>query len=110
MIPVDFSGRKPPKKDWARKHADKLLERMQATYGNNFYASREWLEVRFRTLAAFRACCLCGSKEKPLHVDHIKPRSKHPELELDETNLQVLCWRCNIGKGNSSEQDFRESP
>ena len=34
-----------------------------------------------------------------LHVDHIKPRSKFPELELSLDNTQVLCADCNLGKG-----------
>jgi len=33
------------------------------------------------------------------HVDHIKPKSKYPDLAYDKTNLQVLCEECNIGKG-----------
>ena len=49
---------------------------------------------------------VCGSTER-IHVDHIKPRSKYPELELDINNLQVLCEDCNIGKSNIDETDWR---
>jgi 5-methylcytosine-specific restriction endonuclease McrA len=42
-----------------------------------------------------------------MHVDHIKPRSKYPALELAEDNLQVLCELCNIGKSNTNETDWR---
>ena len=42
-----------------------------------------------------------------LHVDHIKPRSKYHELELDFNNLQILCEDCNLGKLNINEEDFR---
>ena len=42
-----------------------------------------------------------------LHVDHIKPRSKHPELELDINNLQILCKDCNLGKSNTDSIDYR---
>jgi len=54
---------------------------------------------------------LCGkSKHKDdaiLHVDHIKPRSKYPDLALELKNLQVLCEDCNIGKGTWDESDWR---
>ncbi len=43
-----------------------------------------------------------------MHVDHIKPRRKYPELALSRSNLQVLCNLCNHGKGNWDETDWRE--
>lgn len=49
----------------------------------------------------------CGEKKK-LHVDHIKPRSKYPELQLTLSNLQVLCHDCNMGKSAWDETDWRE--
>ena len=55
-------------------------------------------------------CVLCGSPPtvgKPLHVDHIKPRSFFPELELVISNLQVLCADCNLGKSNFDQIDWR---
>jgi hypothetical protein len=42
----------------------------------------------------------CYSTTKPLHVDHIKPVSKYPELKLEFDNLQILCENCNLGKSN----------
>lgn len=73
-----------------------------------FYSSDAWLKIRFRVLNFYkRKCMCCGSTEKPLHVDHIKPRSKYPELQLTFTNLQILCEFCNKGKSNIYETDFR---
>jgi 5-methylcytosine-specific restriction endonuclease McrA len=43
-----------------------------------------------------------------MHVDHIKPRWKYPELSLSFENLQVLCKDCNLGKGGWDETDWRE--
>jgi 5-methylcytosine-specific restriction endonuclease McrA len=43
-----------------------------------------------------------------MHVDHIKPRSRFPHLELSLDNLQVLCAACNVGKGNRDEIDWRK--
>jgi 5-methylcytosine-specific restriction endonuclease McrA len=56
-------------------------------------------------------CCLCGhggSHRNPIQVDHIKPISTHPELSLVQSNLQVLCRDCNLGKGNSDTIDWRK--
>ena len=52
-------------------------------------------------------CLLCGisAKERPLDVDHIVPRSKGGSD--DKSNLQVLCSKCNRGKSNKDDTDFR---
>ena len=51
--------------------------------------------------------CGASGKQTVLHVDHIKPRSKYPELALDPNNLQVLCKDCNLGKSNLYNTDWR---
>lgn len=60
--------------------------------------------LRFKTLQrdSFQ-CVSCGSSPAKeagveLHVDHVKPWSKGGETEIN--NLQTLCKRCNLGKGN----------
>ena len=52
-------------------------------------------------------CELCGATkyDRPLDVDHIIPRSKKGKTE--ESNLQVLCSKCNRSKGNKDRTDFR---
>jgi hypothetical protein len=53
-------------------------------------------------------CCGARPTEaNPLHVDHIKPRSKFPHLALSLSNLQVLCRQCNLGKSNTDDTDWR---
>ena len=52
--------------------------------------------------------CGCSAKERPLHVDHILPRSKGGKNDM--TNLQALCERCNLAKGNRDDTDFRKKP
>ena len=70
-----------------------------------FYATDEWRKLRWRVLSQSDGKCLmCGRNSSHgivLHVDHIKPRSKYPALELEIENLQVLCEDCNLGKGAS---------
>ena len=49
-------------------------------------------------------CAHCGRSTSDgvrLHVDHIIPYSKGGETTID--NLQVLCDKCNLGKGNSDK-------
>jgi len=79
----------------------------------SFYNSDEWKRVRYKALYSNNGCCeLCGRSKRVdgviLHVDHIKPRSTYPNLTLVESNLQVLCGDCNIGKVNLDEVDWRK--
>lgn len=77
--------------------------------GKEFYKTREWREVRYKALVKFgKKCQACGETSGYIHVDHILPRSKHPERELDINNLQVLCEACNIGKSNTDTTDWRD--
>ncbi len=79
---------------------------------SGFYKSRAWRELRVDALKKYgRECCLCGATSGNgvvLHVDHIKPRSKYPELELELSNLQILCEDCNLGKSNRYEEKWRD--
>lgn len=79
----------------------------------SFYDSDAWKHARYQALKANDGRCeLCGSSKHDgivLHVDHIKPRSLYPSLELVVTNLQVLCEPCNIGKSNRDETDWRSA-
>lgn len=75
-----------------------------------FYGSRPWFELRYKALLKHgRKCQCCGAipPDVVLHVDHIKPRSLCPALELEIDNLQILCKECNLGKSNIDETDFR---
>jgi len=81
---------------------------------DTFYASWEWKQIRYEALRKYgRKCGCCGWS--PEHggggwivVDHVKPRKKYPELELDIRNMQVLCNYCNMGKGRRFEDDYRK--
>lgn len=87
----------------------KPLSKSNSNKAVDFYSSREWLSLRYDVIEKFgRVCSACGKKAKSIHVDHIKPRSIFPELELDINNLQTLCPECNKGKSNRYTTDWRK--
>ena len=65
--------------------------------------------LRFQVLKRDRVCQLyeAGLKDEALEVDHIVPRSKEDIYAPDD--LQVVCARCNRGKSNRYQTDFREN-
>lgn len=91
--------------------ATKKDKNSRKTPSDLFYLSREWRELRYKALQVCGGkcqCCGASAKDgKTLHVDHIKPRHKHKHLQLDISNLQVLCEDCNLGKGAWDETDWR---
>jgi len=74
---------------------------------NEFLMSWEWRKLRYKVIKKFGAVCMCCRSTDKIHVDHIKPRRKYPELALDFNNLQVLCEICNMGKSAWDETDWR---
>lgn len=80
----------------------------------DFYETWEWKTLRYKVLKKYGAkCMLCGRGVEDgvkIFVDHIKPRALFPELELEESNLQVLCNDCNMGKGRWDDTDWRKKP
>ena len=97
---IPIQNKKQKAKTEYRKSSDKFLK------------SWEWRTLRFKMLTKYgRRCMCCGATsddgETVMHVDHIKPRYKHPELALCADNLQILCGVCNQGKGAHDETDFR---
>jgi hypothetical protein len=77
----------------------------------SFYKTELWRSLRYQALAKHgNKCQCCGAgpgQGAVLHVDHIKPRSKFPELALSLENLQILCADCNLGKSNKDDTDWR---
>lgn len=81
-------------------------------FKDSFYNSDEWRKLRYQVLKENGGNCMaCGRSYKSdgvkIHVDHIKPRSTCPHLELEKDNLQVLCDDCNLGKSNLDSTDWR---
>ncbi|MFC1938609.1 HNH endonuclease [Chloroflexota bacterium] len=69
-----------------------------------FYTSAEWNNIRKLVIEeGGRVCVLCHKyieNEKDITVDHKKPRSKYPELQLSRDNLRILCRSCTSKKGD----------
>lgn len=69
-----------------------------------FYSSPEWNTLREQVIGQKGSVCAeCGRRikeDKDITVDHIKPRSKYPDLALKIENLRVLCRSCNSRKGD----------
>ena len=78
----------------------------------DFFSSAAWKQLRYQALKEYGAVCqCCGAKAGngvQIHVDHIKPRSRYPELELCLSNTQILCGYCNHGKGAWDATDWRK--
>jgi 5-methylcytosine-specific restriction endonuclease McrA len=73
-----------------------------------FYSSPEWKLIRQQVIKEKgRVCSECGNPIRNSYdvtVDHIRPRSKYPELALDKENLSVLCRSCNSSKGDRDSE------
>lgn len=99
------------RKEKEKRNQEKNLRRRYKP--NAFLDSDEWKKLRYEALLKYgRRCACCGATPKDgiiLHVDHIKPRSKFPELAMNIENLQILCEACNIGKGAWDQTNFKES-
>lgn len=89
----------------------RLQKYKQPASRSGFYDTDEWKSIRYKVLVKYGATCQCCGATRAdgvkIHVDHIKPRSKHPELELSFENLQVLCEPCNMGKRARDQTDWR---
>lgn len=94
------------------KNWDALKVEQSKDNAAEFYSSRSWQNLRYEAFKRYgKHCALCGRSTADgvtLHVDHIKPRSKYPEMALDIENLQILCEDCNMGKGARDKTKWRK--
>lgn len=73
-------------------------------------ARTQWLRSNKSDHAGFYYCYICGTylTRDTITLDHIKSRSRHPELRLDPTNLAPCCGPCNFAKGSLDLEEFKE--
>lgn len=89
----------------SRVQSEAFLDKKEALYRSAFSKLRYDIFVKYGG-----RCLCCGRSAKDgikLHVDHVKPRKTHPELELDPNNLQLLCEPCNLSKSARDMTDWR---
>lgn len=76
---------------------------------------KKWLKARAdwfkENPSEFYTCYLCGDRLTPKEttLDHIKSRSRHPELRYEFSNLAPCCWRCNRLKGSRDLEELEEA-
>lgn len=59
-------------------------------------------------MASHGKCMYCESKVTAVSfgdVEHIKPKSKYPQLKFEWTNLGFVCSKCNIAKKDKFEEE-----
>jgi hypothetical protein len=101
-------GLQPPTVEPVHRLMDLYLQDLWPfyAYDRGFCQSEEWKNLREQVFERHgRFCAKCGAMEY-LHIDHIKPKSLHPGLRLDISNMQVLCAKCNMSKGNRNTVDY----
>lgn len=83
------------------------LRNEKINQGSHHKTSRDpSLRLRYKVLLRDRFCCVqCGASpaKSPgveLHIDHVLAWSKGGETKLE--NLQTLCSKCNLGKGDQT--------
>lgn len=67
--------------------------------------TKKWIAHRQQWIEAHPGpytCYLCGVvlTVNTLTLDHVLPRSRRPDLRLDDTNIQPCCYYCNHQKGS----------
>lgn len=82
-----YANEEPRKrsKPWLRPEIKEIL--LEETEGKCAYCQAEFINVSFG------------------EIEHIKPKSKFPELVVDWPNLTVCCSRCNNKKGSKYFDD-----
>lgn len=64
-----------------------------------FYTSSEWKELRTKVFVRDNYTCQdCNQRGGKLEANHIKPRSRFPDLKLVESNIETLCKSCHDKK------------
>ena len=94
-----------------RKNHTVSPDKLEWYKSKEFLLSDEWFKFRYRIIELHgNKCQCCGATPATgaiIQVDHIKPRSIYPELALVESNAQILCRVCNLGKSNLYKTDWR---
>ena len=89
----------PPVSGYERKRSDDL------------YHSARWTKLARAFRTAHPLCAECQRKgiiTAAECVDHIDPWPICEDYFFDTTNLQALCYKCNLEKGNKDKKRIQE--
>lgn len=98
---------------WQCFNNPKRQEEMKSKLKNGKVA-RAWIATRDKWFRKNRAdyyiCYLCGKRmpKNETTLDHIKSRSRHPELRNELSNLAPCCVTCNYSKGSRSLEELEK--
>lgn len=69
---------------------------------------REWIRLNPPNHEGYYVCWMCGTWVLPseMELDHIKSRTRYPELRFVLSNLAPSCHPCNEKKGS---REFKPS-
>lgn len=69
---------------------------------------KEWVKNNPPDYRGYWFCFYCTRPltYEELTLDHLHPRSTHPELRYDHNNLVPSCYPCNIAKGSKDIDSF----
>lgn len=71
------------------------------------YHTAGWRRAKAKAVREHPFCAKCGSPDR-LEVHHIRSVRLHPELMLDESNLQVLCHACHAVETRREIEERRQ--
>lgn len=74
--------------------------------------AKKWIETRnewIRLNPGPWTCYLCSKSLDidTLTLDHVKSRSRRPDLRFELSNLQPACLSCNVDKGSRDIDELR---
>ena len=91
---------------------DTSREIRQGTHLPTVIRLRQYVHVPFRQLPLTRrnlfqrdhqTCQYCGSRDQPLSIDHVVPRSRGGSDTWE--NVTTACLSCNVRKGNRTPKE-----
>lgn len=89
-------------------------KRLPKTKRNHSSHATLWIRTRrqwfIENPAEFYVCYICDKSLMPYEttLDHVKSRSRHPELRYVMSNLKPCCWTCNSEKGSKDIEEVRQ--
>ena len=93
-VPIMNSESRIEPESSSKKSSAQQRRKVREEAAEGQYTEEEWFDLQTH----YNNCCLrCGSTDKRIVADHIKPLFRGGSNGIE--NLQPLCWECNLWKG-----------